>query len=134
MMFLLRMAFWIMLVCLLLPESRDDSRKLISSAGKAFDDMRSFCSRNPDVCQDAKGAATSVLAKMKNGVELAQGWMAQAQAENADATQPQAEKPASLQAEPAPSREATPITLQAATKWDSSLKSEDRVHPWRGPK
>ena len=60
MLFLLRLAFWIMLVCLLLPGSREDNRRLMSSAEKTFEDVRGFCGRNPQVCDDARTTMTSL--------------------------------------------------------------------------
>ena len=52
MFFLLRMAFWLMLICLLLPGSSEDNRRLITSAEKTVNDVRGFCQRNPQVCDD----------------------------------------------------------------------------------
>ncbi len=77
MLFLLRLGFWIMLICLLLPSSRQDNRRLISSAEQTVNDMRGFCQRNPQVCDDVRMTMTSLLARFRSGVELLQTWLAE---------------------------------------------------------
>ncbi len=75
MMFLLRLTFWIMVVCLLLPGSREDNKRLISSAEKTVDDVRGFCGRNPQVCDDARATMTSIVSRLRSGTELLQIWL-----------------------------------------------------------
>ena len=62
--FLLRLAFWILVICLLLPGATQDNRKCSISAERTVADVRGFCGRNPDVCDDARIAMTSMLAKL----------------------------------------------------------------------
>jgi hypothetical protein len=57
MFFLLRMTFWLTVVCLLLPGGGDkkaapqiDAASAISAAGAAVSDMRGFCDRQPRAC------------------------------------------------------------------------------------
>jgi hypothetical protein len=59
MFFLLRMAFWLTVVCVLLssgstkstsPEEQIDAKQAASLAGAAVSDMRGFCDRQPDAC------------------------------------------------------------------------------------
>jgi hypothetical protein len=57
MFFLLRMAFWLGVVCVLLPGSGDnkaapqiDAASAVSAAGAAVSDMRGFCDRQPQAC------------------------------------------------------------------------------------
>jgi len=57
MFFLLRMTFWLALVCVLLPGGGDnkalsqiDPVSAVSAAGAAMSDMRGFCDRQPDAC------------------------------------------------------------------------------------
>jgi hypothetical protein len=64
MLFLLRLAFWIMVICLLLPGSREDNRRLIVSAERTVSDMRGFCYRNPDVCEDVRLSITAMLVRL----------------------------------------------------------------------
>ena len=81
MFFLLRLTFWIMLVCLLLPSSHEDNRRLISSAEQTVNDVRGFCQRNPQVCDDMRMSMTTLLTKFRSGAELLQTWLAQQSAE-----------------------------------------------------
>ncbi|MBI4724643.1 MAG: DUF5330 domain-containing protein [Rhodomicrobium sp.] len=127
MLFLLRLVFWIMLVCLLLPSSREDNRRLISSAERTVNDVRGFCQRNPDVCEDARFAMTTILSKLKNGAELVQTWLSKdknknGQGDGADALpHPQAR----------PKDAGQPPRL--IPKWQDSLSPADKKMPWRGP-
>jgi hypothetical protein len=58
MFFLLRMAFWLTVVCVLLPsgtksnspDAQIDATQAASLAGAAVSDMRGFCDRQPDAC------------------------------------------------------------------------------------
>jgi hypothetical protein len=60
MFFLLRMAFWLCVVCVLLPsvgsQSNDpdtqiDAKQAVTLASAAVTDARGFCDRQPDACQ-----------------------------------------------------------------------------------
>ena len=57
MFFLLRMAFWLGVVCLLLPgggakspDAKIDATQAITVASAAVSDARGFCERQPDAC------------------------------------------------------------------------------------
>jgi hypothetical protein len=59
MFFLLRMAFWLSVVCVLLPsggtksaspDAQIDATQAATLAGAAVSDMRGFCDRKPDAC------------------------------------------------------------------------------------
>src|SRR4051812_44531281 len=57
MFFLLRMAFWLGVVCVLLPgggetapKAQIDTASAVSAAGAAVSDMRGFCDRQPQAC------------------------------------------------------------------------------------
>jgi hypothetical protein len=126
MLFLLRMAFWIMLICLLLPGSHDDNRRLMNSAERTVSDMRGFCQRNPEVCDDARASLTLMLSRLRTGAELVQTWLA----EEAGRTQDHgpAGQQAPLQILPAPA-----TAPRLVPKWQDSLNPADRQLPWRGP-
>ncbi len=127
MFFLLRLAFWVMLICLLLPGSHEDNRRLITSAEQTVNDVRGFCQRNPQVCDDMRMSMTALLSRFRSGAELLQTWLAQQSgeseghgiiAERGTTTR----KPARSEASPQP-----------ITKWQDSLSSSDKQLPWRGP-
>jgi hypothetical protein len=58
MFFLLRMAFWLGVVCVLLPsgtkstspDAQIDATQAVTLAGAAVSDVRGFCGRQPDAC------------------------------------------------------------------------------------
>ena len=126
MFFLLRLAFWVMLICLLLPGSHEDNRRLISSAEQTVNDVRGFCQRNPQVCDDLRTSMTTLLTRFRSGAELLQTWLAQQSAEGEEhgpvTERAIAHRPTRSDASPQP-----------VTKWQDSLSSSDRQVPWRGP-
>jgi len=74
--FLLRMAFWLGLVLLLLPRDKNaDSQKLpqisaqeaVQAATAAVSDMSQFCKRQPSACEVGGQAATVIGARAQEG-------------------------------------------------------------------
>ncbi len=119
MLFLLRLAFWILLICLLLPGSREDNRRLMNSAERTVSDMRGFCQRNPEVCEDARVSLTLMLSRLRSGAEIVQTWLAQnATDEGADGTA--APTPAESQQAPRPLPPATEAGAEVAGQPQSS--------------
>jgi hypothetical protein len=127
MLFLLRLAFWILLICLLLPGTREDNRRLMSSAERTVSDVRGFCQRNPEVCEDARVSLTLMLSRLKNGAELVQTWLAE-EAGRTQSLSPSA-APAQIQQSPRPQQQPTRVV----PKWQDSLMPADKQVPWRGP-
>ncbi len=81
-MFLLRAAFWLSVVVVLLPADpktgeeapRVTALETLSAAQAAVSDMSQFCVRNPDVC-DTSGAAFHVFAdKVRYGAKMLYGY------------------------------------------------------------
>ncbi len=131
MLFLLRLTFWLLLISLVVSGSREDNARLINSAEKTVKDVRGFCQRNPDVCEDAHVTMTSMLTKLRSGAELLQTWLASDEdKEGAAAARPPAQ--------PAPPEGAQPLsapgqTFRLVPNWQDSLNPADRRMPWRGP-
>jgi hypothetical protein len=73
MFFLLRMAFWLGVVCVLLPGGGDtskpkiDAADAVSAAGAALSDMRGFCDRQPEACVTGGKVAIAIGAKAESG-------------------------------------------------------------------
>jgi hypothetical protein len=76
MFFLLRMAFWLTVVCVLLPgggtksnspEAQIDATQAASLAGAAVSDMRGFCGRQPDACVVGGKVAIAIGHKAEAG-------------------------------------------------------------------
>jgi hypothetical protein len=140
MLFLLRLAFWIMLVCLLLPGSREDNRRLISSAEKTVADVRGFCGRNPDVCEDARTTMATLLSRLKSGTELLQVWLSDEEKKDqtriGETSEGRNTPGASPEQEPKVqdgSYPAQPVPLRPTPQWRDSLAPGDKQMPWRGP-
>lgn len=76
MFFLLRMAFWLTIVCVLLPgtgekaqspEAKIDAVQAVTLASAAVSDMRGFCDRNPDACVVGGKVATAISHRAEAG-------------------------------------------------------------------
>jgi hypothetical protein len=76
MFFLLRMAFWLTVVCVLLPgsgnksnspEAQIDATQAASLAGAAVSDVRGFCDRQPDACVVGGKVAVAIGHKAEAG-------------------------------------------------------------------
>src|SRR5512146_3181651 len=72
---LLRMAFWLAVVCVLLPSGMNstfpnaqiDTSEAVSLAGAAVSDMRGFCERQPDACVTGGKVAVALGHKAESG-------------------------------------------------------------------
>jgi Family of unknown function (DUF5330) len=76
MFFLLRMAFWLGVVCVLLPsggskqaspDARIDATQAVTLASAAVSDMRGFCDRQPDACKVGGKVAVAIGHKAEAG-------------------------------------------------------------------
>ena len=75
MFFLLRMVFWLGLVCVLLPsgsktpspEASIDAGQAVTVASAAVSDMRGFCDRQPDACVAGGKVAVAIGHKAEAG-------------------------------------------------------------------
>ena len=75
MFFLLRMAFWLGVVCVLLPsgskttspEAKIDASEAVTLAGAAVSDVRGFCERRPDACVTGGKVAVAIGHKAEAG-------------------------------------------------------------------
>jgi hypothetical protein len=74
MFFLLRMAFWLGVVCVLLPGGAKtqatpqiDAASAVTAAGAAMSDMRGFCDRQPQACVVGGKVATAIGQRAEAG-------------------------------------------------------------------
>jgi len=75
MFFLLRMAFWLCVVCVLLPsgskttspEAKIDASEAVTLASAAVSDARGFCDRQPDACVTGGKVAVAIGHKAEAG-------------------------------------------------------------------
>jgi len=129
MFFLLRLAFWLGLVLLLLPSGGGDrsttannnvsASQAISAASATVGDLRGFCSRQPDACNVGSQVATTLGYRAQAGAKMLYDVLSEALA---------------------PQQSATPhgdATKQPAEKVEraseSTLTPADLAPAWRGP-
>jgi hypothetical protein len=75
MFFLLRMAFWLGVVCVLLPsgtkatspDANIDTKQVVTLASTAVSDVRGFCDRQPDACVVGGKVAVAIGHKAEAG-------------------------------------------------------------------
>ncbi|RTL49724.1 MAG: hypothetical protein EKK40_15385 [Bradyrhizobiaceae bacterium] len=100
MFFLLRMAFWLGLVLVLLPTGKTpdankgpkvDPVEAVTAAGAAAADMAQFCNRQPQACEVGGQLAGVVGARVQNGARKAYGFFTD-KLEGQDKAEPKAEK------------------------------------------
>jgi hypothetical protein len=94
MFFLLRMAFWLGLVCLLLPSggAKDPNAQInatqaVTLASAAVTDMRGFCDRQPTACQVGGKVAVALGHKAEDGVRTIIAFVTAKVSEHADPAQ-----------------------------------------------
>lgn len=83
-MYLIRTAFWLSIVILLLPTGRSETEQpevskmslneAVSAASSTANDVAGFCDRNPGVCETGKQALKAFGEKAKYGANLAYEW------------------------------------------------------------
>ncbi len=94
MFFLLRMAFWLGVVCVLLPSGskttapteRVNTAEAVTAASAAVSDVRGFCGRQPDACEVGGKIAVAVTQKAEAGARTLYQFFATKLAENRAAT------------------------------------------------
>ena len=75
--FLLKAAFWLTIVILMLPSARQEAgasgvgtSEAMSAAGAAVSDMRGFCARQPEACAVGSQAAVTLGHKAQAGAKM----------------------------------------------------------------
>jgi hypothetical protein len=130
MFFLLRMAFWLGLVLVLLPSGASQqpqgnqvaASEAISAASATVGDLRQFCARQPDACTVGSHVATQLGSRAQAGARMLYEFVTEtlkrkeAAADNSG-------------------RDAKPAADRAIADKDSqnTLTPADLAAPWRGP-
>ena len=86
MFFLLRMAFWLCVVCVLLPsgskstspDAQIDASEAVTLASAAVSDVRGFCERQPDACVTGGKVAVALGHKAEAGARTIYEFVTQA--------------------------------------------------------
>lgn len=74
-MFIIRTAFWLMLIVLLLPSNEQEQREVYGTAQAAVNDIKTFCVRNPGVCETSTVAFESFSQKAQFGAKMLMDFM-----------------------------------------------------------
>jgi len=125
MFFLIRVAFWLSIVILLLPTGSQQTKsaptfetaEAVSAASAAVSDMRQFCSRQPDACSVGSQAAVAFGYKAQAGAKMLYDFLTEALA-------------------PAETGSVTPASTRKREAGDKSvdtLQPGDLAPAWRGP-
>ena len=69
-MFLIRSAFWLTLIILLLPTNEQDQKNVFGIAKSTFGDIQSFCDRNRETCDQGKSVISKFAEKAEFGADL----------------------------------------------------------------
>jgi len=136
MFFLLRMAFWLGVVLVLLPtgaaqrspsSSEIHASEAISAASATVGDMRGFCQRQPDACTVGSQVATAIGYKAQAGAKMLYEVLSEAMAPRETGTVPSAPPRHAASTKAASERTAVERTSQ------STLTPADLAPSWRGP-
>ena len=127
MMFLIRVAFWLSVVVLLLPTGQSQQEtpgpkigttEALSAAGAAVSDMRQFCSRQPDACTAGSQAAVAFGQKAQASAKMIYNFLTEKVGRDETGS---VAKPAAADSDP--------VTKTG----QNTLTPADRSPAWRGP-
>jgi hypothetical protein len=123
MMFLIRAAFWLMIIVLLLPTDERQRSEVYGTAQTAVNDVATFCDRNPETCAKGKDAFGVLVQKAQFGARMLMDLI--------NGRSEPGEEPADTQGlETSPAFEPTRFDLSAS---QDTLNPEDREEAWAGP-
>ncbi|RDV02177.1 DUF5330 domain-containing protein [Undibacter mobilis] len=132
MFFLLRMAFWLTIVCVLLPgtgeksqspEAQLDAVQAVTLASAAVSDMRGFCDRNPNACVAGGKVATAIGHRAEAGARTIIDFVSNKMADNKPAP---ADEPARVVGVSATGALGTPAS-------HGTLTASDMKPGWHAP-
>lgn len=125
MFFLLRMAFWLTVVCVLLPsggtqstspDAQIDAVQAASLAGAAVSDMRGFCARQPDACAVGGKVMVAIGHKAEAGARTIYEFIS-----------------AKLNEKSAPAEKTTAKLVPASAAGQGTLTPADMAPAWHAP-
>jgi hypothetical protein len=138
MFFLLRMAFWLGLVCVLLPgngnapaspDSQIDAVQAVTLASAAVSDVRGFCDRQPEACEVGGKVAVAIGHKAEAGARTIYEFVTATIADRQPAQKAVIEKPAVER--PRTQRVQHTASVPAAQR--GTLTAADLAPAWHGP-
>lgn len=140
-MFLIRMAFWLMILVLLLPTDEKQQTDVYGTAQAAVKDVSGFCGRNPGVCEKGKDAFAVFVHKAEFGAQMLMGFITErtgASATSGTVAPAATPEPAPRPAPASASWEQVPtVTTPSASLVQSSqntLNPDDLLPTWGQPR
>jgi hypothetical protein len=123
MLFLIRTAFWLVILVLLLPTDEQQRSEVYGTAEAAVRDVASFCDRNPETCATGRSAFDVLVQKAEFGANMLMGFIQDRAGLSGE--------------ESAWTGESAAMPLDSAD-WETSssqdtLNPEDREVAWDGP-
>lgn len=68
--FLVRLAFWLVILILLIPTDEAKQKQIYGTVRTALNDVASFCDRNPRTCTSGQEAFDTLMHKAQSGGEM----------------------------------------------------------------
>jgi len=129
MLFLIRTAFWLMIIVLLLPTDQQQRSEVYGTAqAAAVHDVATFCDRNPETCARGKDAFSVFVQKAQFGARMLMDLI------NGRTGADDQDSPAQDQDTLSPEASAlfAPASFDMSASQDT-LNPEDREEAWSGP-
>ena len=134
MMFLVRMAFWLMILILLLPTDQQQQSDVYGTAEAAVKDVSGFCGRNPGVCEKGEDAFGVFLHKVQFGAQILMGFI-KGQTGATAASETAAPDPEPRPAPATTGWEEAPTQARASTvSSQNTLNPDDLAPAWGQPR
>ena len=124
MLFLIRTAFWLMIIVLLLPTDEQQRSEVYGTAQAAVNDVATFCDRNPETCARGMDAFSVFVQKAQFGARMLMD-LINGRAETGEEESPSSEARSLF--EPAS------FDVSASQASQDTLNPEDREEAWSGP-
>jgi len=134
MFFLLRMAFWLGVVLILLPSGSSQhttqssdvrTSEAISAASATVQDMRGFCARQPDACTVGSQVAVAIGYRAQAGAKMLYDFLTEALAPKETGALPHGAAPRGSTAKVEP--------VKSSPSSQNTLTPADLAPAWRGP-
>jgi Family of unknown function (DUF5330) len=130
MLFLIRTAFWLLVIIVLLPTDGKQQSQVYGTAQAAVQDVAGFCDRNPETCATGKDAFDVLVTKAQFGASMLMDFVKQQTGAVADT---QGAVPADNTSSEEPASEELPYLAAEPATWNESqdtLNPEDREVAW----
>jgi hypothetical protein len=131
--FLIKTAFWLTILLLLIPTDGQQSNQVYGTAEAAVKDLASFCDRNPETCITGKNAFDMLAQKAEFGARMLMDFVdgkttMTATAETMPLSSSMDDEPAAMPLQPA----IWDMESQDMGESQDTLSSEDREAAWGG--